>query len=85
MEYQVSAKITSKGQLTLPQAIRRLLGVREGDRVVFEVNEAGEVRIKPQRSESPFARYQGIGFGMERFKSREEIDAYLRKLRGREG
>lgn len=29
------AKITSKGQITIPVAIRRLLGVKDGDKVVF--------------------------------------------------
>ena len=29
------AKITSKGQITIPIAIRKLLGVKEGDKVMF--------------------------------------------------
>ncbi|MCC8081772.1 MAG: AbrB/MazE/SpoVT family DNA-binding domain-containing protein [Lachnospiraceae bacterium] len=29
------AKITSKGQITIPVAIRRLLGVKDGDKVMF--------------------------------------------------
>jgi len=31
------AKITSKGQVTLPAAVRYALGLRSGDRVVFSV------------------------------------------------
>lgn len=38
------AKITSKGQITIPVDIRRKLGVREGDKVLF-VEEAGKVYI----------------------------------------
>jgi len=34
---EVAATITSKGQVTLPKAVRDALGVREGDRVVFRV------------------------------------------------
>lgn len=30
------AKLTSKGQITVPRDIRRLLGVGPGDRLVFE-------------------------------------------------
>jgi AbrB family looped-hinge helix DNA binding protein len=30
-----TAKITSKGQVTLPLAIRKALGLQEGDRVAF--------------------------------------------------
>lgn len=29
------AKITSKGQITIPIAIRRFLGVKDGDKVLF--------------------------------------------------
>lgn len=36
------AKITSKGQITIPIAIRRMLGVKEGDKVMF-VQEGNKV------------------------------------------
>ena len=36
------AKVTSKGQITIPAAIRRLLGLKEGDKVLF-VQEGGKV------------------------------------------
>lgn len=38
------AKITSKGQITIPVDIRRKLGVKEGDKVLF-VEEAGRIYI----------------------------------------
>lgn len=34
---QVAAKITSKGQVTVPKAVRDALGISEGDEVVFRV------------------------------------------------
>lgn len=34
---EVAARLTSKGQITLPKAIRNALGLHEGDRVVFRV------------------------------------------------
>ncbi len=37
------AKITSKGQITIPKRIRDLLGVHPGDQVVFRSTEAGIV------------------------------------------
>jgi AbrB family looped-hinge helix DNA binding protein len=37
------AKITSKGQITLPKRIRDLLGVHPGDQVVFRPTEGGIV------------------------------------------
>ncbi|HEX5235304.1 MAG TPA: AbrB/MazE/SpoVT family DNA-binding domain-containing protein [Silvibacterium sp.] len=57
----MTAKITSKGQITVPHQVRRALGVREGDRLKFEERSGGEMTVIPVREESPFARYRGIG------------------------
>ena len=38
------AKVTSKGQITIPAAIRKLLGIKAGDTVLF-VQEGGKVVI----------------------------------------
>jgi antitoxin PrlF len=32
-----AAKVTSKGQVTVPKAVRDALGIKEGDEVVFHV------------------------------------------------
>lgn len=34
---EATAKITSKGQITIPKAVREALGVSEGDSLVFRV------------------------------------------------
>lgn len=77
---QRQAKLTSKGQITLPLEIRRLLGVQAGDRVLFESDRSG-VRVRPVRAASPFERYQsignpGIGSG------RKSVTRWVRKFRG---
>jgi AbrB family looped-hinge helix DNA binding protein len=36
----VAARVTSKGQVTIPKAVRDALGLREGDEVVFRVEGA---------------------------------------------
>ena len=36
------AKVTSKGQITIPIDIRRKLGVKEGDKILF-VEEQGQI------------------------------------------
>lgn len=54
------ARITSKGQITVPLAIRRALGIRAGDVLLFEEDKAG-IRLRPLRAKSPFAKYRGIG------------------------
>jgi AbrB family looped-hinge helix DNA binding protein len=40
------AKITSKGQITLPAEVREALGVRPGERVVFLPATGGEFRVR---------------------------------------
>jgi antitoxin PrlF len=42
--YMELAKITSKGQITIPVDIRRKLGVKQGDKVLF-IEEAGKIYI----------------------------------------
>ena len=75
-----TAKITSKGQITIPRDVRRILGVRAGDRLLFEESESG-IRIRPVRRASPFAKYEGIGNpGMP--SGRAGIIRYFRTLRG---
>ena len=43
------AKISSKGQVTIPKEIRRELGVSTPDKVVFSTNADGEVVLRPIR------------------------------------
>lgn len=73
------AKITSKGQITIPREVRRALGVRPGDRLLFESDEKG-IRVRPARTESPFARYRGIGNqGID--SGRKAIVRWVREMR----
>jgi len=75
------AKITSKGQITVPLAIRRALGVRPGDVLLFEEDKTG-VRVRPVRTKSPFAKYRGIGIrGIG--SGKEAINRWAREMRGR--
>lgn len=77
---QQEARVTSKGQVTIPKEIRHVLGIEEGDTVVFETDEHG-VHLRPQRPTSVFAKYAGIwreGEGL----TVEEINAHLQDTRG---
>ena len=40
-----SAKVTSKGQITLPAKLRAELGLKPGDRLDFERNKEGRVEL----------------------------------------
>lgn len=75
------AKITSKGQITVPLAIRRVLGVRPGDVLLFEEDKTG-VRVRPVRAKSPFAKYRGIG-NRGIGSGKKAIIRWTRAMRGR--
>lgn len=74
---KVTAKITSKGQITVPRAVRRALGVRTGDHLLFEEDDRG-LRLRALRSKSPFAEFQGIG---NRTSGRKAILRRIREMR----
>lgn len=75
------ARITSKGQVTVPHEIRRALGVGAGDRLLFE-KDGNDVRVRPVRSESPFEKYRGIG-GDSVPRGRKGVVGWVKELRGR--
>lgn len=71
--------MTSKGQLTVPQEIRKRLGLQTGDRVEFVVEEDRTV-IRPAREEAnPFEKFIGIA---SPFPGGEEgIKAWIDEIR----
>lgn len=75
------AKITSKGQVTIPAEVRDALGLREGDTVSFEVDSQDQAKLKAVRVGSPFARYAGA-LREDRGLNAEGVVAELRDARG---
>jgi antitoxin PrlF len=43
-----TATMTSKGQITIPKAIRDTLRIDAGDRIAFRVREDGVVELQPE-------------------------------------
>ncbi len=74
-----SSRISSKGQVTIPQEVRLRLGLQEGDRVEFVV-EGERTLIRPARqADNPFERYVGA---LGTFPGGvEEINAWVAELR----
>lgn len=84
---ELKAKITSKGQLTIPKEVRRALGVRKGDSLLFEVDD-GEARVRVVGEPVSFAEYVGIWReegDVEGGMSVREVNDHVRELRGHEG
>ncbi len=58
--------ITTKGQVTIPKAIRELLDIGPGSKVEFTLGPSGDIIVRkagaavgPQRETSRFARFTG--------------------------
>ena len=52
------AKITSRGQVTIPKDVRERLGLRPGDEVEL-VEDQGGFRLQKRVAASPFRKYRG--------------------------
>lgn len=56
----ITAKLTSKGQVTIPIEIRRLLNVQNSDQISFTINEHGIIidkSVRPLTIQERFANY----------------------------
>ena len=69
--------ITSKGQITLPAAVRKALKIKTGDKLDIEVTEDGEILGKPVSND--LASLANVLPQAKRKLSLEEMDAAIRK------
>ena len=70
--------VSEKGQITIPKAIRQLLGIRPG--TVLEVAAVrGELIAQKREVEDPLLKWRGRG----RLPGGVTVDAYLARIRGR--
>ncbi len=75
------AKVTSKGQVTIPLEIRSALKLREGDTLTFEVDDKGQARLKTEQKKSAFAKYAG-SLSENKGLTAKQIAESLREKRG---
>ncbi len=66
--------LTSKGQMTLPQAARQQLGLREGDQLIVTVSDADTIILK-RKAVTPISALRGLLNRPARALSTEEMDA----------
>jgi antitoxin PrlF len=70
-------RVTQKGQVTIPQHVRRALGIRPGSDVEFELDEHGaRLLVDSARAAKEISRIRGAGEGD---LSTEEILALTRR------
>ena len=75
---EIVSTMTSKGQLTVPVEVRRTLGLKQGDKVVFQL-EGQEVKLAPAGSRLE-AGYQSVP-ALSEPKSWDEIEQTLQEER----
>jgi len=77
------AKISSKGQITIPIEIRKKLGVKEGDKVLF-VEENGNILIMNSTMLAIKKAQQAFDGEAEKagLKSEEDVVNLIKELRG---
>ena len=64
----IKSKLTSKSQTTIPQPVRRALGLEPGDEVVYEIEGDTAVLRKSERqpADDPFATFREWGGAADR-------------------
>lgn len=86
-----SSTVTSKGQITIPKAIRDRLGLKEGSVLEFVVDEVGQVLLRPRAEDGTDGVYGALrDFAPKRPISVDEMKAVIkaraaRKARGKTG
>ncbi len=73
----MKAKVSEKGQVTIPKAVRDRLGIRPGTVLEFAA-EAGRLVARKSGGEDPFTRWKGTG----KVPKGMSVDAYLSEVRG---
>ena len=53
-------RVTSKGQVTIPQAIREKLGITPSSEIDFVVQGDSVVLVKKEGGDTPFKRLRGV-------------------------
>lgn len=53
----IQSRITSKAQTTIPAAVRKALGLKEGDLVTYRIEEGQVVMTRTEPIDDPFATF----------------------------
>lgn len=75
------AKLSSKGQITIPLEVRKALKLEEGDSVCFELAEDGSATLRVDLEEDRFEQWAGK-WREGKGKTIEQIVAEQREQRG---
>lgn len=75
MRSKISATVTSKGQITLPAALRKHWDIKTGDQLLFDPPGKTAGRFEPVRKRSIFERLDELKLpSLGRTLTRQDID-----------
>jgi AbrB family looped-hinge helix DNA binding protein len=77
------AKISANGQITVPAEIRRLLGLKSGDKILFLQNSNGEIVINNASSQAIYKAqkaFEGVAEQMG-VSNEDDVQALVNEVR----
>lgn len=77
------AKVSANGQITVPAEIRRLLGLRSGDKILFFQNPDGEVVINNASAQAIYTAqkaFEGVAEQMG-VENEDDVQALVNEVR----
>lgn len=77
------AKISQNGQITVPIEIRRLLGLKTGDKILFFQNQDGEIVISNASAKAIMkaqAAFAGVAEEL-RVRNEDDVQALVNEVR----
>jgi AbrB family looped-hinge helix DNA binding protein len=83
MVFMNLAKISANGQITVPAEIRRLLGLKSGDKILFLENSSGEIVINNASSQAIYKAqksFEGVAEQMG-VSNEDDVQALVNEVR----
>lgn len=77
------AKISSNGQITVPAEIRRLLGLKSGDKILFFQNKDGDIVINNASAKAIYkaqTAFEGVAEEMGVYNE-DDVQALVNEVR----
>jgi AbrB family looped-hinge helix DNA binding protein len=83
MVFMNLAKISSNGQITVPAEIRRQLGLKSGDKILFLQNSSGEIVINNASAQAIYKAqkaFEGVAEQMG-VSNEDDVQALVNEVR----
>jgi AbrB family looped-hinge helix DNA binding protein len=83
MVFMNLAKISANGQITVPAEIRRLLGLKSGDKILFLENSSGEIVINNASAQAIYKAqkaFEGVAEQMG-VSNEDDVQALVNEVR----